>query len=229
MAAGDLLVWFYAGFLAGVLSSAVEEPAYATLFVFPLLFAVGESPPVVVLGFTVATGVLGALNLLYQRFTVGGPVIHFEVLRSVPVLLGLVFGVVVWLFLTWDVLRFLMAAALAITGVQLLLGKTLRVRGGRLRPVLNALVGFTDAILGTTASFAVARVFIGEIEALIPVLRTVEATSAVALKQKIVVGGVFAGLGAFLGQRAVSCGRSLLVTRVVAVAMLGSAVYVLLT
>jgi hypothetical protein len=62
MAAGDLLVWFYAGFLAGVLSSAVEEPAYATLFVFPLLFAVGESPPVVVLGFTVATGVLGALN-----------------------------------------------------------------------------------------------------------------------------------------------------------------------
>ena len=229
MAAGDLLVWFYAGFLAGVLSSAVEEPAYATLFVFPLLFAVGESPPVVVLGFTLATGVLGALNLLYQRFTVGGPVIHFEVLRSVTVLLGLVFGVVVWLFLTWDVLRLLMAAALAITGVQLLLGKTLRVRGGRLRPVLNALVGFTDAILGTTASFAVARVFIGEIEALIPVLRTVEATSAVALKQKIVVGGVFAGLGAFLGQRAVLCGRSLLVTRAVAVAMLGSAVYVLLT
>jgi len=36
-------------------------------------------------------------------------------------------------------------------------------------------------------------------------------------------------LGAFLGQRAVSCGRSLLVTRAVAVAMLGSAVYVLLT
>jgi uncharacterized membrane protein YfcA len=124
MVGGDVLVWFYAGFLAGTLSSAVEEPAYATLFVFPLLFAVGESPPVVVLGFTLATGVLGALNLLYQRFTVGGPVIHFEALRSgVPVLLGVVLGVVVWLFLTWDVLRFLVAAALAITGVQLLLGK----------------------------------------------------------------------------------------------------------
>jgi len=84
-------------------------------------------------------------------------------------------------------------------------------------------------LLGTAASFAVARVFIGEIEALTPVLRTVEAASSVALKQKIVVGGVFAGLGAFLGQRAVSCGRSQLVTRAVAVAMLGSAVYVLLS
>jgi uncharacterized membrane protein YfcA len=230
MIGGDVLVWFYAGFLAGTLSSAVEEPAYATLFVFPLLFAVGESPPVVALGFTVATGILGVLNMLYQRFATGGPVIHFEALKSgVPVLLGLVLGVVVWLLLTWDVLRFLVAAALAITGVQLLFGKRLRVRGGKLRPVLNALVGFTDALMGTAASFAVARVFIGEIEALIPMLRTVEATSAVALKQKIVVGGVFAGLGAFLGQRAVSCGRSLLVTRAVAVAMLGSAVYVLLT
>jgi uncharacterized membrane protein YfcA len=229
MAAGDLLVWFYAGFLAGVLSSAVEEPAYATLFVFPLLFAAGEPPPVVALGFTLATGILGILNMLYQRFTVGGPVIHFETLRSIPVLIGVVLGVVVWLFMTWDILKFVVAAALAITGVQLLLGKTLRIGGGRLRPVLNALVGFTDAILGTTASFAVARVFIGEIEALIPVLRTVEAASTVALKQKIVVGGVFAGLGAFLGQRAVSCGRSLLVTRAVAVAMLGSAVYVLLS
>jgi hypothetical protein len=59
MVAGDLLVGFYAGFLAGVLSSAVEEPAYATLFVLPLLFAVGESPPVVALGFTLATGILG--------------------------------------------------------------------------------------------------------------------------------------------------------------------------
>jgi uncharacterized protein YutE (UPF0331/DUF86 family) len=120
-------------------------------------------------------------------------------------------------------------ADLAITGVQLLLGKTLRVRGGRLRPFLNALMGFTDALLDTAASFAVARVFIGEIEALIPALRTVEAASSVALKQKIVVGDVFAGLGAFLGQRAVSCGRSLLVTRAVAAAMLGSAVYVLLS
>jgi hypothetical protein len=123
-AAGDLLVWFYAGFPAGVLSSAVEEPAYATLFVFPLLFAVGESPPVVVLGFTVATGVSGALNMLYQRFTVGGPVIHFEVLRSVPVFLGLALGVIVWLFLTWDILKFVVAAALAITGVQLLLARS---------------------------------------------------------------------------------------------------------
>jgi uncharacterized membrane protein YfcA len=229
MVAGDLLVWFYAGFLAGVLSSAVEEPAYATLFVFPLLFAVGESPYVVALGFTLATGILGILNMFYQRFTVGGPVVHFEALRSVPVFLGLALGVVVWLFLTWDVLKFVVAAALAITGVQLLLGKTLRVRGGRLKPFLNVLVGFTDALLGTAASFAVARVFIGEIEALIPALRTVEAASSVALKQKIVVGGVFAGLGAFLGQRAVSCGRSLLVTRAVALAMLGSAVYVLLS
>ncbi len=59
MVGGDVLVWFYAGFLAGLLSSAVEEPAYATLFVFPLLFAIGEPPPVVVLGFTLATGVLG--------------------------------------------------------------------------------------------------------------------------------------------------------------------------
>jgi hypothetical protein len=75
----------------------------------------------------------------------------------------------------------------------------LRVRGGKLRPVLNALVGFTDALMGTAASFAVARVFIGEIEALIPALRTVEAASSVALKQKIVVGGVFAGLGGVSG------------------------------
>ncbi len=181
-----------------MLSSAVEEPAYATLFVFPLLFAVGESPPVVVLGFTLATGVLGALNLLYQRFTVGGPVIHFEALKSgVPVLLSLVLGVVVWLFLTWDVLRFLVAAALAITGVQLLLGKRLRVRGGELRPVLNALVGFTNALMGTAASFAVARVFIGEIEALISALRTVEAASSVALKQKIVVGAFSPAWGRF--------------------------------
>ncbi len=200
MVGGDVLVWFYVGFLAGLLSSAVEEPAYATLFVFPLLFAVGESPPVVVLGFTLATGVLGALNLLYQRFTVGGPVIHFEALKSgVPVLLGLVLGVVVWLFLTWDVLRFLVAAALAITGVQLLFGKRLRVRGGKLRPVLNALVGFADALMGTAASFAVARVFIGEIEALKPALRTVEAASSVALKQKIVVGAFSPAWGRFWG------------------------------
>jgi len=44
--------------------------------------------------------------------------------------------------------------------------------------------------------------------------------SSVALKQKLVVGGVLAGLGAFLGQRAVSCGRSLPVARAVAVVML---------
>ncbi|MCI4447540.1 MAG: hypothetical protein JHC20_06490 [Pyrobaculum sp.] len=227
MAAGeDLVVWFYAGFFAGVLSSAVEEPSYATLFVFPLLFAVGEPPPVVALGFTMATGILGILNLLYQRFTMGGLVIHFEALRSVPVLLGLVLGVVLWLFLTWSVLKFIMAAALTATGVQLLFRRTLRVRGGKLRPLLNAFVGFTDALLGTAASFAVARVFVGEIEALIPVLRTVEATSSVALKQKVVIGGILAGLGAFLGQRAVSCGRSLLVTRIIAVTMIGAAVYV---
>jgi hypothetical protein len=82
--------------------------------------------------------------LLYQRFTVGGPVTHFGV-RSIPVLIGVVLGVVVWLFLTWDVMRFLVAAALAMTGVQLLLGRSWRIRGGRLRLVLNALVGFTDA------------------------------------------------------------------------------------
>ena len=227
MDGGDVLVWFYAGFLAGVLSSAVEEPAYATLFVFPLLFAAGETPPVVTLGFTLATGVVGALNLLYQRFTVGGPVIHFEVLKSIPVLLGLAFGVAAWLFLTWSTLKLIVAAALAVTALQLLLGRSWRVSGGRLRTVLNALVGFSDALLGTTASFAVARVFVGELEALIPVLRTVEAVSSVALKQKLVVGGALAGLGAFLGQRAVTCGRSPLVTRAVAVSMLGSAAYVL--
>ena len=88
-------------------------------------------------------------------------------------------------------------ADLAITGVQPLLGKTLRVRGGRLRPFLNALVGFTDALLGTAVSFAVARVFIGEIEALIPVLRTVEAASSVALKQKIVMGAFSPAWGRF--------------------------------
>ena len=219
------MVWLYAGFLAGMLSSAVEEPAYATLFVFPLLFAVGESPPVVTLGFTLATGVAGVLNLLYQRFTAGGPVIHFETVKGIPVLLGLAFGVVVWLFLTWSVLKLLVAAALTMTALQLLLGRSLRARGGR--PILNALVGFSDALLGTTASFAAARVFIGELEALMPVLRTVEAMSSVALKQKLVVGGVLAGLGAFLGQRAVSCGRSLPVTRAVAAVMLGSAIYVL--
>jgi hypothetical protein len=227
--AGDVLVWFYAGFLAGVLSSVVEEPAYATLFVFPLLFAVGEPPPVVTLGFTLATGITGVLNLLYQRFTVGGPVIHFEVLKSIPVFLGLAFGVAAWLFLTWSTLKLIVAAALTVTALQLLLGRSWRVRGGRLRPLLNALVGFSDALLGTTASFAVARVFIGELEALIPVLRTVEAVSSVALKQKLVVGGVLAGVGTFLGQHTVSCGRSLLVTRAVAVVMLGSAVYVLIS
>ena len=52
-------------------------------------------------------------------------------------------------------------------------------------------------MLGTAASFAVARVFIGEIEALIPVLRTVEAASAVALKQKIVVGAFSPAWGRF--------------------------------
>jgi hypothetical protein len=41
----------------------------------------------------------------------------------------------VWLFLMWNILKFVVAAALAITGVQLLLGKTLRVRGARLRTV----------------------------------------------------------------------------------------------
>jgi len=40
-----------------------------------------------------------------------------------------------WLFLTWNILKFVVAAALAITGVQLLLGKTLRVRGAMLRTV----------------------------------------------------------------------------------------------
>jgi uncharacterized membrane protein YfcA len=222
----DVMVWLYAGFLAGVLSSVVEEPAYSTIFVFPLLFAVGEPPPVVALGFTLATSVSGLLNLLYQRFTAGGPVIHFETMKSVPVLLGVTLGVVVWLFLTWDVLRFLVAAALAITGVQLLLGRSWRVRGNRLRPVLNALVGFADALLGTSASFAVARVFMGELEALRPILRTVEAASSVALKHKLIVGGILAGLGAFLGQRSVSCGRSLLATRIMAVTMIGTAVYV---
>jgi len=46
MIGGDVLVWRYAGSLAEMLASAVEKPAYATLFVFPLLFAVGESPQV---------------------------------------------------------------------------------------------------------------------------------------------------------------------------------------
>lgn len=31
----DFVIWLYAGFLAGVVSRMSEEPAYATLFVFP--------------------------------------------------------------------------------------------------------------------------------------------------------------------------------------------------
>jgi hypothetical protein len=71
----------------------VEEPAYATLFVFPLLFAAGEPPPVVSLGFTLATDILGILNMFYQRFTVDGPVVRFEALRSILVLIGVILGV----------------------------------------------------------------------------------------------------------------------------------------
>jgi len=87
-----------------------------------------------------AADVAGVLNLLHQRFTADGPVIHFETVRGIPVLLGLAFGVVVWLFLTWSVLKLLVAAALAMTALQLLLGRSLRACGGR--PVLNALVRF---------------------------------------------------------------------------------------
>lgn len=59
----DFVIWLYAGFLAGVVSRMSKEPAYATLFVFPLLLAVGERPEVVALGFTVATATSGVLNL----------------------------------------------------------------------------------------------------------------------------------------------------------------------
>lgn len=225
----ELLVWFYAGIFAGVLSTAVEEPAYASIFVMPLMLAVGEQPQVVVLSFTISTGLSGLLNLVYQKFGGQGAVIHFDRLQSVPVLLGVVIGVVVYIVLSWELLKFLIATSALATAVKIASPEILAVKApARLRSVVNFLAGFLDSILGTTLSFAFVRVIFGEVEALIPLLRTLEATEAVALKGKVIIGGILAGLGIFTGQRLVSCARSKLAEYAVTATLVVFAIWILI-
>ncbi len=103
-------------------------------------------------------------------------------------ILGVVLGTLAWALLPWHALKLLVAASLGAAGTQLLVGRTLKIRLGRL--VLNLLVGVGEALLGAVAAFALARVFIGEIEALLPVLRGVGTLTATALKLKPILGGL---------------------------------------
>lgn len=224
----DFVIWLYAGFLAGVVSRMSKEPAYATLFVFPLLLAVGERPEVVALGFTVATATSGVLNLIYQRRAEGGVVLHFEFLKSLPVLGGVVAGVVVWLMAPWEAIRYVVAAALFITGVRLLFHAGRLALRGSARHILNFFTGFLDTLMGTAASFALMRVLVADIEALLPLFRVVEATASVALKQKIILGGFLAGVGAFAGQNLAQCVKSPPLRYVISIAMVGTGLYVAL-
>lgn len=218
--------WLYAGFFAGVIANAVGEPAYAILFVIPLMLALGLPPPVVTLAFTIATAVAGALNLIYQKVYGQGPILHVEHLRGFPALLGVAAGVVVWIFLNWTVLKWLVSTALFATGVKVLgviRGASPRTRA--VRQVVNFAVGLFDAMLGTSTAFALTRAFFGEIEALAPVLRTAEAAASIALKHAIFVGGAVAGVGVFLGQRLIHCGHSKRLHYVVGVVIISTALY----
>ncbi|AET33240.1 hypothetical protein [Pyrobaculum ferrireducens] len=226
MNAGEL-AWLYAGFLAGVVSTAIEEPAYAALFVLPLLLAIGEPPAVALFSLTIAGGVANLLNLVYQKFAYGGSIIHFEFLKSAPAFLGIVLGIALYSILDWNLLKILVALAMSLTGVNILLPRRLRVtQYKRWEPVLSFIVGLADTILGTTVTFALVRIFIGEAEILAPLLRAVQATEVVAIKQKIVIGGVLAGVGIFTGQRLIQCGRSKMAEYVTAIVMLATAVWI---
>ncbi len=225
MSLGDALLWLYAGFVAGVLSRTVDEPAYAMVLIFPLLFAAGVSPQTAAVGLTMAIGIALVLNLLYQKIVTGASV-QVKPSKSIPVILGVVLGTLVWALLPWHALKLLVAASLGAAGTQLLVGRTLKIRRGRL--VLNLLVGVAEALLGAVAAFALARVFIGEIEALLPVLRGVGTLTATALKLKPILGGALAGVGIFLGQRVMPSTQSPHMPRVAAVVMFATAIYILL-
>ncbi|MGC9131984.1 MAG: hypothetical protein ACP5H5_10455 [Pyrobaculum sp.] len=134
-----------------MVSTAIEEPAYAALFVLPLLLAIGEPPAVALFSLTIAGGVANLLNLVYQKFAYGGSIIHFEFLKSAPAFLGIVLGIALYSILDWNLLKILVALAMSLTGVNILLPRRLRVtQYKRWEPVLSFIVGLADTILGTT-------------------------------------------------------------------------------
>lgn len=190
------------------------------------MLALGLPPSVVALGFTLGIALAGALNIAYTVAVNKGRLSWPGLRKSAAVLLGVAAGVAAWAVLDWRVLRWVMAAALIATGVKLLeVFPSFTPRRGAL--LLNFAVGFLEAMLGAAPAFALARAFFGEVEALIPLMRTAGAAASVSLKHAVVLGGVLMGLGVFLGQRLVHCGASHRLRKVVGMAITATGIYLL--
>ncbi|ACB39412.1 hypothetical protein [Pyrobaculum neutrophilum] len=204
---GRVALWFYAGFFAGALSTASREGAYASIVLFPVLIFAGEDPFAVLLGFAIAAAVAIALNLAASRKAVQGPIFR---VGSLTALAGIAAGFLAFLLLPLPILKYLVAAAMFATGGRLLADaawgpREFHLKHPAARVALNFLVGVLDVFIGTAASFALARAFVRELEALLPAARVSEVALSVELKHRVVMGGFVAGLGIFLGQRLVSC------------------------
>lgn len=202
-----LALWFYAGLFAGILSTASEEGGYANIVLFPVLIFAGENPFAVLLGFAIAAAVAIVLNLIASRRAIQGPVFRIS---SWPSFLGVVAGFAAFLLLPFSMIKYIVAAAMFATAGKLIVDavwgrRALHTVNPMLRSALNFAVGFLDVIVGTAASFSLARAFFRELEALLPVSRVGEVALSVELKHRIVLGGFLAGLGIFIGQRIVSC------------------------
>ncbi|MEL9989841.1 MAG: hypothetical protein QXP98_04245 [Thermoproteus sp.] len=224
------LIWLYVGLFAGILSSAVEEPAYANLFLLPFMLAVGAQLPVIILSSTISTAISGLLNLIYQRLYGQGPVFRIEYLRGLPALLGVISGAAIWAFLNWEVLRIIVSLALVATGIKIVgVIRGISPRRRALRGLVNFVTGFLDVMLGTSTAFAVVKAFFADVEALMPLFRTAEAATSIALKRTIAVGGVFSGIGVFLGQRLVHCGRSIWLRYIIGPVIIATGIYILIT
>ncbi|MEZ0318975.1 MAG: hypothetical protein ABWK05_03145 [Pyrobaculum sp.] len=221
------LAWLYAGFFAGVISSAVEEPAYAVLFVFPLMLALGVPPPIVALEFTLGVAIVGMLNIIYNIATTKRRPTVSWTHGGVATLLGVAAGIAMWTVLNWHILKFIAASALIATGVKLLdILPPVEVGGKPLAVLANFVAGFLEGMLGGAPAFALAKAFFGEVEALLPLMRTMETAASSALKHAIILDGALMGIGLFLGQRLVRCGASSNLRKAVGLTILATGAYI---
>ncbi|ABL87275.1 hypothetical protein Pisl_0092 [Pyrobaculum islandicum DSM 4184] len=194
---GRIALWFYARFFAGALSTASREGAYANIVLFPVLIFAGEDPLAVLLGFAIAAAVAIALNLAASRRAIQGPIFR---VGSLTALAGVVAGFLTFLLLPLPILKYLVAAAMFATGGKLLADaawgkREFYLKHPAARAVLNFVVGVLDVFIGTAASFALARAFVRELEALLPAARVGEAALSVELKHRVAVGASWRGWG----------------------------------
>lgn len=187
------VIWFYAGLIAGLVSSSFSEPSYGNVSLFPLLLFIYDVKDVVV-GFTVATAVTGLFNLIR-----GGLNIHPKF--TLFPLIGVIAGVLAFFLFPPQFYSITVALILIWIGINVYLDVKVSLHG-TVKYMANFLVGFSDAIFGTTLSFSLASSLGGQVlEALVPTLRGIEAVTELGLKEEVYFAGLFAGMGILIGQR----------------------------